>query len=188
MTGCGSNKIAQKKYYLLEPAWETAITEHKSNALCEVADIIIAPAFASTQIVLRDNTHQIQYFGQHLWAVRPQESILQLIINYLSDRQTFKQVSNRFWHNSPNYILNTKVHQLEVVQLEKEFYAHLNIEFYVIETKTDNIIVRHRADKQVKLKQKDLNLVAKAISKLLSDELIILTNQIENSISNIENK
>ncbi len=183
--GCGSNKTVLKKYYLIEPSSATEITvaEQTADVLCEVADVMVAPAFATTQIALRDESHQIQYFGHHEWAVRPQETFLHHILNHLSDRETFKRVANRFWHTPATYILNTQIHHLEVLQKEKAFYAHLNIEFTLIETKTDRIILKHKADKEQRLEERDLNLMAQAISELLSKELVTLTQLIEAAIS-----
>lgn len=185
IAGCGSNKTVLKKYYLIEPSAATEITvaEHTADVLCEVADVVVAPAFASTQIALRDESHQIQYFGQHEWAVRPQETFLHHILKHLSDRQTFKRAANRFWHTPATYTLNTQIHHLEVIQKEKAFYAHLNIEFTLIETETDRIVVKHWADKERQLQEKDLNLMAQAISELLSEELVRLTDLIEAEIS-----
>ncbi|MCA1744964.1 MAG: PqiC family protein [Bacteroidales bacterium] len=185
MAGCGSNKTVLKKYYLIEPLAEatSAVAEQTADVLCEVADVMVAPAFATTQIALRDESHQIQYFGQHEWAVRPQETFLHHILKHLSDRQTFKRVANRFWHTPATYTLNTQIHNLEVIQKEKAFFAHLHIEFTLIETKTDRIILKHKADKERQLEEKDLNLMAQAVSELLSEELVKLTDLIEAEIS-----
>ncbi len=182
--GCGSNKTVLKKYYLIEPSAATKISvaEQSADVLCEVADVMVAPAFATTQIALRDESHQIQYFGQHEWAVRPQDTFLHHILKHLSDRQTFKRVANRFWHTPATYTLNTQLHHLEVIQKEKSFYAHLHIEFMLIETATDRIVLNHKADKEQQLEEKDLNLMAQAISGLLSEELGILTDLIEAKI------
>lgn len=185
MAGCGSNKTVLKKYYLIEPSASStiAIAEQSADVLCEVADVTVAPAYATTQIALRDESHQIQYFGQHEWAVRPQETFLHHILKHFSDRQTFKRVANRFWHTPPTFTLNTQIHNLEIIQKEKVFYAHLYIEFTLIETETDVIILKHKADRERQLQEKDLNLMAKAISDLMSEELVILTDLIETEIS-----
>ena len=184
-SGCGSNKTVLKKYYLIEPsaAIEIANTGQTADVLCEVADVMVAPAFATTQIALRDESHQIQYFGQHEWAVRPQETFLRHILNHLSDRHTFKRVANRFWHNPPTYTLYTTLHHLEVLQKKKVFYAHLNIEFTLIEIKTDSIVLKHKADRESRLEERNLNLMAQAFSELLSEELVRLTDLIEAEIS-----
>ncbi|GAO30880.1 ABC-type transport auxiliary lipoprotein family protein [Geofilum rubicundum] len=184
-SGCGSNKTVLKKYYLIEPTSEAGPSAATPviDVLCEVADVKIAPAFATTQIALRDESHQIQYFGQHEWAVRPEEALLPLILNHFSDRQTFKRVANRFWNTPPTFTLNTKLHHIEVLQKEKAFYAHLNIEFSLVETETDRVILKHKANQERRLDEKDLNLMAQTISNLLSEELVKLTTLIEEEMS-----
>lgn len=185
IAGCGSNKTVLKKYYLIEPSASTeiAVAEKTADVLCEVADVVVAPAFATTQIALRDDSHQLQYFGQHEWAVRPQETFLHHILKHLSERETFKRVANRFWHTPATFTLNTRIHNLEVIQKEKAFFAHLHIEFTLIETNTDKVVVKHKADRERQLEEKDLNLMAQAISELLSEELVQLTDLIEAEIS-----
>jgi hypothetical protein len=109
--------------------------------------------------------------------------LLPLILNHFSDRQTFKRVANRFWHTPPTFTLHTTLHHIEVFQKEKALYAHLNIEFSLVETETDRVLLKHKADQERRLEQKDLNLMAKTISNLLSEELVKLTSLIEEELA-----
>lgn len=177
LSACGGQKSVVKKYYMIEqPGAQiepSKDTDEAIEAWCEVSEVELYPAFESRKIVFRDASHQIRYFGDHEWAVRPSEVLTPLINDYLSAHKIFTRVSTRFWERSADYRLNTTIFNLEVSNAErkKDFEAHLKLRFELIDTQTDTIAVWHTADRQTVLESKDLNLLAATISEMFHEEL-----------------
>ncbi len=112
-------------------------------------------------------------------------SFITAVINdNLSARNLFRQVGRRFWDGRPEYSLYTNVHQLEVIIKDKDFFAHLNIEFMLFDNKGDSVAVAHKANRELRLPEKSLNLMAKSISEILAEELNILSSKIEQQLEN----
>ncbi|MFO8000866.1 MAG: ABC-type transport auxiliary lipoprotein family protein [Marinilabilia sp.] len=177
LTSCGGQKEMVKKYYLIEES-ETEIeaeddTQAAIDAWCEVSEVEVYPAFSSRRIVLRDDSHQIRYFGEHEWAVRPSEVLTPIVMDYFAAHKIFTRVSDRFWEKAPDYRLNTTIFNIEVDNTgnKKDFEAHLKLRFELIDTQTDTIAVLHTADRKSNLEDRDLNLLAATISEIFHEEL-----------------
>ncbi|MGM0376214.1 MAG: ABC-type transport auxiliary lipoprotein family protein [Bacteroidota bacterium] len=193
LSACGGQKTVVKKYYMIEqPGAEIEPSENTSAAIdawCEVAEVELYPAFESRKIVFRDASHQIRYFGDHEWAVRPGEILTPVINDYLSAHKVFTRVSTRFWERSPDYRLNTTIFNLEVSNAErkKDFEAHLKLRFELIDTETDTIAVWHTADRRSELGEKDLNLLAATISEMFHEELEKFASKTKEVLSKQQN-
>lgn len=188
LSSCGSQKEVIKKYYVIESPEDSLTVSNDSssiiNAWCEVDGVEVYPAFDTRRIVLRDESHQVRYFGNHEWAVPPADFLTPIIIDYLANRNVFARVANRFWERTPDYRLQTTVFNLEVVSSKrKAFEAHLNLRFDLIETKTDAILLTHTADIKSELKERDLNLLAAEISNIFNQELNHFSDKIEHNLS-----
>lgn len=186
--GCSSQKTAIKKYYLIEQPgikMEKSIDASTSvNAWCEVENVEVYPAFATRQIVFRDDSHQIRYFGDHEWAVRPSEVLTPVIIDYLSAQKVFTRVADRFWKHNPAYKISTTIMNLEVGETnKKDFETHLQLRFELIDARADTIAISHMADRKSVLEEKKLNLFAASISKIFNEELEKFSNQIREELS-----
>jgi uncharacterized lipoprotein YmbA len=189
LAGCGSQKEAIKKYYVIESLNDTTSAAPDSlpaiDAWCEVDEVQVYPAFDTRRIVLRDESHQIRYFGNHEWAVSPADFLTPIIIDYLAENKVFARVADRFWERNPDYRLQTTVFNLEVVSSKrKSFEAHLNLKFDLIDVKTDAILLTHNADRKSELTERDLNLLAAEISQIFNEELTGFSIQIEKNLSN----
>jgi ABC-type uncharacterized transport system auxiliary subunit len=166
-----------KKFYLIEPPVieaEDSRTKKEAvvSAWCEVADVEVYPAFSTRQIVFRDASHQIRYFGHHEWVERPSEILKPLIIDYLSAQDLFARVADSFWDKAPDYLLKTTLFTLEVSNPDKEkLEAHVYIRFQLIDMRTGTVAVMHTADKRSIIKDNNMNLAAAAISTIFYDEL-----------------
>ncbi len=174
MSGCAGQKRILNKYYLIEKPEgndfnldlsQTAIPEY-----CEIATAEIYPAFASQKIAVRNKTHEIVYYSFHQWAVRPDESLTLLMEDYLTRNVVFKGVSTRFWKVTPAYHLKTTVYKLEIVDAEGKLFAHLALEWRLLNTKNE-LLVLHHFDHLEPLSQKDINLFARTVSSVFLKEL-----------------
>ncbi|MFW6352368.1 MAG: ABC-type transport auxiliary lipoprotein family protein [Bacteroidota bacterium] len=187
LASCGTQKEVIKKYYIIEaPNDSTSINKESTpllDAWCEVADVAVYPAFNSRRIVLRDESHQIRYFGNHEWAVTPDNFLTPMIIDFLAANKVFTRVGARFWERVPDYRLQTTIFNLEVVTNKKNsFDAHLNLKIDLIDVETDAIVLTHSSDRKLLLDEKDLNLLASAISDIFYQELGNFSVQIKETL------
>src|SRR5210317_1469776 len=139
---CGSQKVVATKYYVIEIPMDSVLAENKDltpliDKNCEISDVDINPAYATMQIANRSSSRALTYYSNHQWAIRPSISFSRIILDYFIHIPVFKNVSDRFWRIQPEYILETTIYHLEVVQDKNTFSAHLNLEFRLIETEND---------------------------------------------------
>ncbi len=187
VAGCTTPKSAVMKLYTIELPKEietaSADTGSVTQALCLINDVRVYPAFATRQIALRNKTHEVQYFDNHQWVVEPSRLFLNIMVDFVSRQHLFKQVSSRYWQSSPDFIISTNIFSLEVDNTQSNFMAHLEIQFQLINNKTNQVVVNHRVNREAPLKQKDLNLMATAISSMFYEELLNFTNQMRDRLS-----
>lgn len=188
IAGCGGQKTAVKKFYLIEqPEAENNLSRDKTfdiDAWCQVDEVNVYPAYATHRIVFRDASHQIRYFANNEWAVRPSEAMTPFIMNYLLDNRVFSRVSDRFWETEPGYQLKTTIFNIEVGPNQKKAYeAHLDLRFQLFETKNNSVVVSHMANRKQVLEDNSLNLLAATISDVFHEELETFTQMIRDKLS-----
>lgn len=184
LSGCGSQKVITTKYYVIEingDSLATAVTGQPPPMIdkyCEIEPVDVYPAYASTRIANRSNSKEITYYAYHQWAIRPSESFTRIVLDYFMHKPIFKSTAERFWRVEPVYKVETTVYRLEVVQDNNIFSAHLEVEFRLMDSEKGIEILRHRADKTVNLKSKDINLLASAVADIFYRELIAFSEKI----------
>ncbi|NIR47205.1 hypothetical protein GWO43_01800 [candidate division KSB1 bacterium] len=188
--GCFSRKAVQLRYYLIEsPAAAEATLSREiplTDASCEIRIVSVHPAFADNRIAVRMNTHELNYYAHHKWAVTPEETLTQLTEEYLQRRRIFATASSRVWKFAPEYQLQTRVNQLEVVQQDEKLSAHLNVEFTLIRNASKLAVAFHSADRKVPLAENDLNTFASTISDLFYKELQVLSEKITSYLQDVD--
>lgn len=182
LTSCVAEKNIMRKYYTLEipsDAYATASdTLWTIPGKCEIGRVNINPVCESNQIVNRNKSHEITYYRYHRWAVRPDDAIRELLSEYLQNRKLFDNVSTRFAMSVPDYRLKTMVKDLEIIENDKSFSAHVNIDYILTKNINDSVLVSHRADRIEPLKHKDMNLFAQAVSSILIEELEVFAKML----------
>jgi len=171
-SGCRSNKAVAPRFYLIEyPAGEQlADTLVSLPFTLEVVDIEVNAAFATNQIALRENEHEVKYFVNHMWATRPQQSLENLTLTYFNRNPIFAHTQNRFWNIQPDYRLFITIYNLEAVRDGKDFSARLHMEIR-LESKKGEIIERNVADNIRLLPKRNLNHFTRAINNIYYEEL-----------------
>lgn len=178
---CGRKSMV-RKYYLIEmPALADSAQWHnepQGAATCEIREVEVNPVFAGNDIALRRQSHEVTYYRYHQWAVKPAELVSTILVNYLENQGLFDKVHPRFWGETPDYALQTRIKQLELVEENKLLAAHLHIEFILFKNGSDQQVVSHKADRYVPLKKRNINLFAAEISSILMQEVRTLSERI----------
>lgn len=182
LTSCMSEKNIMRKYYTLEtPAEAYAPESDTLQAIpgkCEIGRVNVNPVYEKDKIVNRNKSHEITYYMYHQWAVRPDDAIRELLLEYLQNRKLFDNISTRFAMSVPDYRLKTMVNDLEIIENGKSFSAHVNIGYILTKNTSDSVLVSHRADRIEPLKHKDMNLFAQAVSNILIEELEVFAEML----------
>ncbi len=187
LASCGGQKVVATKYYVVEIPMDSVLAENKdlkpiTDKNCEISDVDINPAYATMQIANRSSSRALTYYSHHHWAIRPSVSFSRIILDYFIHLPVFNNVSDRFWRIQPEYILETTIYHLEVIQDKNTFSAHLNLEFRLKDTNNDNYVIQHRADRHMALENNDLNLFATSIGEIFFQELQELSGKVRSTI------
>jgi ABC-type uncharacterized transport system auxiliary subunit len=186
LAGCRPQKTIVTNYYLIELP-DSVVKSNKKivspvDANCLIDEIKVHPAYSTMQIPLRTRSHEIRYYNYHEWAVRPNNIFREEILRYFEHSGLFNRVSTRFWQSDPLYTFQTAIYQLEVMEKDGDFYAHLNVVFRLLDNRTGTVVAAHSADVLQRVEKKDLNLVAGAMSQILAQELETVTVKIRQSL------
>ena len=181
-TACRGTKSIPERYYNLHlPA---AALEELQQGLgtipghCHINMVSVAPAYASHQIAIREQSHTIRYFSFNEWVQRPGYVLTDLKIAFLDQHQIFETISTGRPGDEAGYLLETTVHRLEVDNRDDAFAARLVIEFDFLDANTGRRLSNHKADRSMDLPERNLNSFAAAISELFAEELRNFTSQI----------
>jgi ABC-type uncharacterized transport system auxiliary subunit len=192
LSSCGRQKTVVNKYYVIDipeiAASSVPEGETYDDSYCKVNETVIYPAYSTRQIANRRRSHELVYFENHTWAVRPQEVFTRVTIDFLQKQKLFKNVSSRFWNVVPEYYLETTIYNLEVSEIDKDFSAHLQLEFRLIHADSNDTFLVHHADRSAPLEKRDLDLMASEISRMYHEELKNLAEKIKVILEEVKSK
>ncbi len=188
LAGCRSSKPVATVFYILEYPDDKEIGEDTIPPLpltIEITDVEVHPAFASHKMVMREDSHQIKYFVNNQWAVRPAEGFARFMEEYFEHNKVFQEVQTRYWNVLPDYQIVTSINHLEVIRDRRDFYARLNVDFKLIGGEEGKVVVEHTADKSRLAEKRNLNLFTDAISSMFFEELHYFAQKAQFELSQI---
>lgn len=180
LTGCMSEQSVAKKHYVIDWPESAALIPvdslHQIKGNCEIEAVRIPSLYERNQIINRSDSHELTFYQYHQWAVRPSVSILELMTQYMKQKNLFQSVSTRYSRAIPDYRLTAEVLNLEVVEKNKmQFSAHVHLVLGLVNNENDEQILRHEADRLIPMEEKDLNLFATVVSNTFINELETFT-------------
>jgi ABC-type uncharacterized transport system auxiliary subunit len=188
MSGCLGRKSVMQNYYLLElPAVADSsgkLEEPVSDASCILSPVVVHSAFSSHRIAVRTQSHELNYYGYHQWAVRPDESFSKLLIEFFEQRAVFADIVTNIMQPSSQYRLATEIDYLEVVQVENNLLTHLSLSCQLLDNASGEVVLFHEADRRVPLATKNLNHFAAAVSDIFYQELHQFSTMISSYFEN----
>lgn len=182
ITGCLTRAPEATRYYLLDYPADVK-PDFPGNGpfiekSCLITSVEMYPAYSTHQIAIREDSHEIKYFTLNIWAVRPGQSLTNIMTEFFKNHKVFESVHLPTLITETDLTLGTIVYNLEVVHERRDYYARLNIEYQLKDNQSDQIVHNHRADRRVLLDDRDLNLFAAAISSIFIEELADFVNTI----------
>lgn len=185
LMGCRGSKPVSPRFYMIEYPGISVLSTDTIQPLpltVEIADIDVHPAYTTSQIAMREDSHEINYFVNHQWATRPQVSLEKFAVSYFNHTPVFDHTDTRFWNIQPDYRLFITVYNLEVLRVGRDFYAHMNLEFRM-ESSDGEIIEKHLSDQRRLLEKRDLNLFTKAVNNIFYEELNYFARKVHFSLT-----
>ena len=186
-TSCMSEKKIVRRYYTIEiptgklPAHIDSISVIKGN--CEIDQVEVNQVYEKNQIVNRAGSNEVSYYMYNQWAIRPSDAIKEMIQEYLEATGIFQSISARYSRSIPDYRFWTSINRLELIENNKSSSAHLNLEFRIIDNSNDMVILSHKADRIIALKQKEIDIFALEVSTIIYEELNIFSRMIRDNRS-----
>jgi hypothetical protein len=176
LTSCIGRRSVPSRYYIIEYLPETELNINDDRlpvqGSCLIRTVEISPVYATTQIALRERTHEIRYFAFNHWAVRPEQGFTSLVTRFMNDHNIFRTIHLRpSFAMEADYIMETTIHHLVLVEEGNDYFAMLTLDYILRDFGSDEIISVHRADRKEILEEKNLNLFASVISRLFVEEL-----------------
>lgn len=175
LSSCGGGKSVVNRFYVLEYPSGLVLAPEEGMSQVDGSLHIEAPvihqAFATHQIALREDTHEIKYFTFNEWANRPEQSLATILWSYFQDMPVFGQGAVLTGSGQETHALRTHVSRMEVVQHRNDFGARLDVEFLLVDRASGSILSTRKVSREEPLAQRNLNLFAAAISRVVVEEL-----------------
>ncbi len=176
LAGCRSSQPVTQQFYMLElPQAETFQWPEGASTiggLCEVAEVNLAPAYATHQIAVREDSHQIRYFTFNEWAERPGQRLTRMITEFMDDHNVFSEVVHGRITRVPDHIIETDIHYIEIDTRNGSFNARIGGEFRLVDNNGGRRVVLSRSiDRHEELDGKNVNEFASSISRMFSEDL-----------------
>jgi cholesterol transport system auxiliary component len=127
----------------------------------------IAEAYRRSQIVYRQSSYQMLFYSYHLWAVDPDRMIGDLLLKHLRAARLFENVTRSIEPYTPDYQLTCDVQAIEEFDGPESWYAHLAIEYQLIDQKTGQVVWKKLYDTRKAVPQKEPVYVIRELSALL---------------------
>lgn len=187
-----SKKAIIRKYYILEidrSLFPDTTQSYKPIPVhIEVRDFEVGKAFSNTPIVVRTNTHELNYYFYHHWAVKPGIAIADMVFSYLTQQNLFEKHSRGYTIDS-DYCLTGQVYTIERLEDKKKIYAHLHVKFELMDHALKKSLLQHEFNRKELIKdKKHMNPVAHQLSLILQHELNIFTEKMLDYIQSKEDK
>jgi cholesterol transport system auxiliary component len=128
----------------------------------------IAEAYRRSQIVYRQSAYQMQFYSYNLWAVDPERMIGDLLFKHLRAARLFENVTRVAETISPDFLITSDVLAIEEYDSPDRWYAHLAIEYQLIDEKNGQILWKQLYDLRKAVPQQEPVYVVRELAALLS--------------------
>jgi ABC-type uncharacterized transport system auxiliary subunit len=169
---CGERTLI-RHYYILEEAGREnyyADSTTLTNAVCEILDTEVPPAYAQLRIAIRKKSNEINYYQYNYWAMNPSDNLTFMLERQVRRARLFARVQSGLLKKTPDFQIRSNVYNLEVLDSEDTYYAHLQMDLELLEYDTGKILLSYSFDKTEPLEERTLNLFASQLSGIFQEE------------------
>jgi cholesterol transport system auxiliary component len=171
LTGCFFGKTPETRYYTLDyvpapPPERLARGPYPFTV--RLREATIAEAYRRSQIVYRQSAYQMQFYSYNLWAVDPERMIDDLLFKHLRAARLFENVTRVAETNPPDFQISADVRAIEEYDSPDRWYAHLAVEYQLIEEKTGTVLWKQLYDLRAPVPQQEPVFVVRELAALTS--------------------
>lgn len=179
--GCQAHKQENLSLYLINYPEEASTSFHETALPLPhpvtIKPVTVSPAFSTQLIALRKESHRLEYFTRHEWAIRPEESLTAFVNHFYTNNQVFLPSSHTPDISTGHYQIRVQILHLEVAQNQKDFIARLELTCRLENTENGAILLTHQHQSAETIASRNLNLFAQSISLQFFQALDAFTNK-----------
>ncbi len=160
-----------KRFYTLTYPMPAPVVAHPHAYVVRVKDLAISPTYDGPRLVMRQDTHEIQFSTRRRWTERPQRMLGDLVRKHLRHSGVFEQVTERLGERAPDYVLDGQVEAIEELDSGDGLYAHLAMQLRLVRFKDDVVVWRQAFDRRVGVPGKSSRAVVRGLSRIIEEEM-----------------
>lgn len=166
-TSCFGAVSNQRSYYVLAGDPGSRPERPVVRGTVRVGNLDSAAAYEKFQFVVRKNPYELRYSDLHVWAVKPNQMVSDILARTLLETGVFESVTRNLGDQKPDYLINGDLNAIEIYDSDDIWYAHLA--FSINLTRFDGKQLWQMSyDERKLLAEQSHAQAARAISELLS--------------------
>lgn len=179
LTGCFFGRTVETKYYALDYIPSPPPERIKKGPYpfsVRLREPTLAEAYKRSQIVYRQSAYQMQFYSYHLWVVDPDRMISDLLLKHLRAARLFENASRSVEATRPDFQLTTDVQAVEEYDSPDTWYAHMAIEYQLINDSTGQVVWKQSYDLRKAVAQQEPVFIVRELTALLesiNNQLVI---------------
>ena len=173
--GCMTRNIVPRNYFILEYYSHSEKDELRLDEPFDqsvyIEDTKVPRTYNRNQIVVRHFGPRITYSDNNLWGVKLSKIIPDLIKKRFDGYNMFKNIQRELFTSDPDYVIDTKINNIEMYISEMFYQARLNIDFIYRKKDTEKPLITHSANIERVLLKQDFDTFAQTINDIILDEI-----------------
>lgn len=169
--GCFGARAIQRNFYVLHAETGPGTDRSTVKGLVRVRDLDAESVYEKFQIVIRKNPWELRYSGAHLWAVRPNVMVSDIVGRTLQEAGVFSTVTRDLSEARPDFTLSGELLALEVYDADDVWFAHLALAFRITRFSDGEQLWRFELDERKPVKTTEMGHAVRAMSELLQDAM-----------------
>lgn len=167
-TGCLGAVPNLRSYYVLSGDPATPPPEPLIPGLVRVRNMNADSVYEKFQIVVRQSPYELKYSELHVWAVKPDSMVSDIIARTLLDTGAFSGVTRTLGDTRPDYVMSGDLHAIEVYDSDDVWFAHLSISLRLNRFTNGERVWGFTYDQRKHVPTKTFAHAVRALSELLS--------------------
>ncbi|MFO0724381.1 MAG: ABC-type transport auxiliary lipoprotein family protein [Myxococcota bacterium] len=166
--GCLGAVPNLRSYYVLAGDPSSPAAEPAIRGSVRVRNMDADAVYEKFQIVVRRNPYELRYSDLHVWAVKPNQMVSDIIAKTLSDSGTFEDVTRVLGDTKPDFTLGGELNAMEIYDSDDLWYAHLALSLRLTRFDNGEQVWSMTYDQRKLVESKQHAHAVRAMSELLS--------------------
>ncbi len=169
-SACLGARSTQRNYYVLyrEPLAGPTVNR-PIDGLIRVRNLDVDAVYEKFQMVVRQSPYQLRYTDQHVWAVKPNQMVSDLIAQALADARAFTSVTRELIDNRPRYTISGSLSALEIYDSDELWFAHVALQMQLVRFDDGKRLWLFVFDQRKPINQGSFAHGVRALSELLTE-------------------